>query len=390
MTDTSVIYLDSTMTGHPQLSGTAGTGIDVLSALVTGFNSKSPATSLTRSGTTATLTLNGHGFQMITTGVGPVIEISGVNEAGWNGRWRPTSMDSNTITFTVPNTLTTPATGTIGAKYAGADWSKPYTGTNKAVFRSAAAGSAFLQVDDSATREMRARGYSDMTYVDTGTNPFPTDAQVSGGLYPAKSETASGAERSWALIADNEMMVLCGAYHSTYPTYHSPLIFGRPISFKADDAYHDLIIGPYLSEYSSQPGYNNYFYYVNEANPNDKNSQYFAKAVTQDGGSVQFSKICLGLQQFLGSSGLKYPPNSDGGIRIQPIYLYETATKNDRGILPGIFQCPQDLANSGVSPGGFYSPTTGPQAGHTFLLFRTRASAGTNSFFLVDVTGSWR
>lgn len=68
--------------------------------------------SLTRSGTTATASVSTSYNKLL---VGEVIAISGVtNDTNWNGDWtitaRPTS---STAEFTVPDTLTTPADGTI-------------------------------------------------------------------------------------------------------------------------------------------------------------------------------------------------------------------------------------------------------------------------------------
>lgn len=68
-------------------------------------------TTLTRSTTTATATTSvAHGLS-----VGSIVVISGVtNDIGWNGAYTVTQIVSTTqFRFTVPSTLTTPATGTI-------------------------------------------------------------------------------------------------------------------------------------------------------------------------------------------------------------------------------------------------------------------------------------
>lgn len=66
--------------------------------------------SLTRSSTTATATLLS-GTNLFN--IGEVVDVSSVNETGWNGQWTVTGVTSTTVTFTVPNTLTTPATSSI-------------------------------------------------------------------------------------------------------------------------------------------------------------------------------------------------------------------------------------------------------------------------------------
>lgn len=71
-------------------------------------------TTLTRSGTTATATTNtAHGFVATDW-----VTIAGASPSGYNGTVKIVSAPTTTtFTFTVANTLTTPATGTITAIY---------------------------------------------------------------------------------------------------------------------------------------------------------------------------------------------------------------------------------------------------------------------------------
>jgi head-tail adaptor len=69
--------------------------------------------SLTRSSTTATATTAvAHGYTS-----GDFVRIAGATPAGYNGTWKITVTGATTFTFTVVNTLATPATGTITATY---------------------------------------------------------------------------------------------------------------------------------------------------------------------------------------------------------------------------------------------------------------------------------
>jgi hypothetical protein len=70
--------------------------------------------SITRSGTTATVTSAAHGFL-----VGDTITISGASPTGYNGTFTLLSVATNTFTYTVSSSLTTPATGTITATKSG-------------------------------------------------------------------------------------------------------------------------------------------------------------------------------------------------------------------------------------------------------------------------------
>jgi len=67
--------------------------------------------SLTRSGTTATASCTAHGLV-----TGRRVRIEGATPDGWNTEFDVTVTDANNFTFTVPNTLTTPATGTITSR----------------------------------------------------------------------------------------------------------------------------------------------------------------------------------------------------------------------------------------------------------------------------------
>lgn len=76
--------------------------------------------SLTRSGSTATATLNMMGFQQkVATGhgieVGDSITVAGANESEYNGTFTATAVTTTTVSYTVSGTPTTPATVLAGS-----------------------------------------------------------------------------------------------------------------------------------------------------------------------------------------------------------------------------------------------------------------------------------
>ena len=73
-----------------------------------------PITSITRSGTTATVTITGHGLA-----TGDTIDIQGAGQSEYNGIKTITVATVDTFTYTVSGSPTTPATGTITATLAG-------------------------------------------------------------------------------------------------------------------------------------------------------------------------------------------------------------------------------------------------------------------------------
>src|SRR5262245_26448894 len=99
-----------------------------------------------------------------------------------------------------------------GSKTA-AGWSKPFTGTNAAVFRMGGGNQFYLDVNDNGPgagtgQEARVRGYETMTAVATGTGPFPTVAQLAAGIIVRKSAALSGTTRAWVMVADDRSFYL--------------------------------------------------------------------------------------------------------------------------------------------------------------------------------------
>lgn len=203
-----VKWITHSMRGAPPISGTAGTFIAALDAFLnTGWGSAN-AISVTISG--------GVGTAVFPEGVyfedhAVVLFGGATTPAALNGEARVLSHTNNSITFETdaPDGVATTGT-TITCRYAPVgSWSKPFTGTNKAVFRSAdvQANGHYLRVDDSGATFARVVGYESMTDVDTGTGPFPTAVQVSGGGYVLKSTAASANAVRYAMAADSRAVL---------------------------------------------------------------------------------------------------------------------------------------------------------------------------------------
>ena len=194
--------LTSDMPGAPVLSGTAGSLIAVLDAvLVNGFGLVS-VTGLTVTGGIATATVSaGHSMQVDSVGL-----IAGAAPAGLNGEKRILSIAGNSFTFDATGIADQTATGPITAKVAPAGWTKAFSGANLAAYKiTPPEGTGFyLRVDDTGTTVARVRGYETMSDVNTGTGPFPTTADFAGsGLWWSKSNTASAGTRPWRIAADD-------------------------------------------------------------------------------------------------------------------------------------------------------------------------------------------
>lgn len=390
--DTTVKYFESTQANAPVLSGSAAAMIAVLDAvLVNGFGLKS-VDSISISGGYATLSIStGHSAILDS-----VVEIAGVtNPAALNGQHRVTQITTNTIKIYVPDLADGAAAGTMTVKQAAAGWSKVYSKTNVAVYKSGNAGATgmLVRVDDSGAQTFRYRGYEAMTDVDTGTGLFPTDAQVSGGLYIDKSSAASTAARGWTVIA-NDRSVYFGIDNTNATLTNRSMqwnFFGDIVSRKANDAYRFLMTGRTGADPGAKRRASNaaaWFGYYSTA------YRLMPRSFAGLGGSIIacFSTInrALDADALCGDSFTTPFPNPvDNSILLGEIIVHESATRNVRGKLPGQY-CP--LQNTGnLIPDATIFDNCADLPGRRLLSkivdgSNDGGSAG-NTFF--DLTGPW-
>lgn len=236
-----------------------------------------------------------------------------------------------------------------GAK-AAAGWAKEFSGTNKAVYRAATGNRHRLRIDDSNTQESRLVGYTGMTDVDTGTGPFPTAAQVSGGLFNRKSNTADATARPWYCLADSTFFYFISytaqtIYGNTAST-DSGMFFGDFPSFLTGDAFNTLLLA------SATTGANTSRLGSSTLMPNgggDINNtlgHYVALPYTQAGSAIQ---VCKNARWPMGSNAgavgdsghdSTYPDPISGGLLLAEIDIWETTSagfSSRRGTMPSMY-----------------------------------------------------
>ena len=216
------------------INGVAGAMITVMQGcLVDGYGDQTP-TSITRSGAVATMVLpNAHGFTR--TGV---LNISGCDQADYNGEFRITVVNATTVTFAVANSPATPATGTIVCRQDGAGWTIPFTDVNKAVFKQGAISNGFyLDVDDTVAASSTVRAYESMTAVGVGTGQFPTVAQQPN-LYWIKGATNS----PWVVVADEHFVMVWTPETSTSPLTAAAWFFGDFRELAPYNGYNTILV----------------------------------------------------------------------------------------------------------------------------------------------------
>lgn len=281
---------------------------------------------------------------------------------------------------------------------AAAGWTKPYTGTNKAAFKLGGGSNCYLRVvDDGTTSAAYARGigYETMSDVDTGTNPFPTTAQVSGGCHLHKSNTADSTARPWMVIATERGFYLfvqaaATVFGATPAATDIQWFFGDAKSYKSGDAYQCAFVAPTTATLN---GASNLGTISSNTSFAAAAGHFVCRAYTQSGSSTQFAKGVFRLT--IGNAGAvcgtnslgQYPDPVTGALNESPVLIVEPGTSGAvavRGQLPGFFEPQHD------KPANAYDTFdgTGALAGTTFMLVPVYQSPtlGRGAF---QTSGSW-
>lgn len=279
-----------------------------------------------------------------------------------------------------------------------AGWAREFVSGNIAVFRAATGNRYRLRLDDTSTNEARLVGYETMSDANTGTGAFPTNGQVSGGLYIRKSNTADATVRPWMLVAtgtafyflaDTGVITDFLAPPGPTATNSTPQIFfGDFPSFKAGDAYNTCII-------SSEVGGTTTSRLGIKYSPTTSFAlaagHYMARPYYQVGQAVSFN-VCapqaVNGGSTIGSTGGVFPDPISGGLLLSPLYIVETGPNNSnyiRGILPGLWDT---LHTPLAGNHGDQIPGTGESLGKTFFLFNLwNASSGGRG--ALEISDTW-
>ncbi len=378
---TTLTINGQTMSGLPRIAGTAGDLKSALNILLgTGYN---PVTldSLSRSGTTATATKS-TGLGFITD---QVVAVAGANETEWNGEYRIATVTSTTVTFTVPDTHAANPTGTMVLKAPGAGFTITDLGGQLAVYRAddVTGNRLHFWIDDSAATLARVRGWE--TWSDgAGTGPFPTDTQVSGGLYVAKRNSAGTTGSNYIFVADSQYFYLFiefnpGSSAGAYSVCH----FGDIISWLTADAFGTIIVAPSASEVVAQPNSQNGFWGYTTTT-----GKYLARDATLNPATAT-TFLNYGPSEsssYLSSAGYTYPNPLDGGTLIyQPIRISQSSSI-PRGVYPGLAVL---LHVATAFTVGEIKADFPQFPGHKFIVVRS-GSTPAQSAVLIDIIGPWR
>lgn len=417
MPDTTVKYFHNGMTGAPTLNGAAGSLIAILDAcLVDGFGLKSVDSAVISNGQ-ATLTIAaGHSAV-----AGGVVTISGVtNPAALNGERKVVSVSSSQIIVSTTDITDQTATGTITVKNSPAGWTKAFSGTNLAAYRTKTPNSnaMILRIDDTGTVDARVYGAEDMTDITTFTAKFPTEIQQAGGLYWPKSNAADSTARSWIVAADHRFMFIWVGPNATYKDSHGfSACFGNTIPYAPSDAFATIITGNTSAGYAALTAGTASTGDVANISPNSTSGKFFARNNGQTVGATVSVLSTLRVQDlanvtasypiYVGSSQagsasttintgyiVQYPSSLDGGLVLSPMFtLCQGAIRSE---LPGVLGTPMSV-NSALNTKDTVDGTGG-MAGKKMLVvtcmvpgYNTRvAMPNAMGTLFIDITGPWR
>ncbi|WPG35294.1 hypothetical protein [Variovorax sp. EBFNA2] len=397
-------YYHSGLAGAPVLTGAAGSLISVIDAVNDGWGTAT-ATSLVVSGGIATATFSSpHDADVDIT-----VRVAGATPSGLNGDWMLTAKGGSTISW--PTAVADgAATGTITVKIAPLGLLKAFTGAGKAVYKSTAPSATgfCLRVDDTGTTSARVVAYESMTDVDTGTNAFPTAAQVSGGMFWNKSATAGSTAIPWEILGDERGFYFMKAVRvpasSTYLGRDCNW-FGDINNIKSADAYACVLVGS--TSLTDDAGGN--IGWLASPSQAAVTPSYVARSLTQIGTSARGYRTAAIAPSASATSNVfsggtvdacfgTYPAAADLSARTTPIMFSEnpgvTATDSQlRGLFPGAYSSLLRI------PGGTFSArdtidATGDMAGKKLLVCPAWSAAAIPSSmagaFFLDIKGAWR
>jgi len=384
-----VYTFDSSMTGAPVLSGTAGALRAVLKAcMVDGFGAGAVATLTVAAGIATASFAGAHPYR-----VGTIAQFGGATPAGLNGQKRILSTTASAVTFDATGIADGAATGTITHKVAAAGWQELFAGsvTNVLCLKPTVveATGCVLRIDDTGTTNARVRAYEAMTDASTGVGPTPLESQLAGGLFWPKSSTANATARTWFLVADER-----GFYLAVAPAGGDryTLLYGGDIaSLKSGDAYGYLITGNHADQTNATAVPDGCVGYSHRS---ARAGAYMVRSYTAIGQSTAVQRLGAHhngstADAYAGTAGYSlgtYPNGPNNGLMTGVLELHALGT---RGTLPGLLHPVQDCGNAFAT--GAIVDGTDDLAGRRLTAVRTAPPAGAvvAGTVFIDITGPW-
>jgi len=269
-------------------------------------------------------------------------------------------------------------------------WTKPYSGTNKAVYRldHTLNSGRYLRVDDSNAQYAIVNAYDAMSDVDTGIDGFPA---IATPRYWRKSNLSDTSARSWAIYGDEAIFYPMLKWHPTNGGYGWH-VFGDVIPL--DDALGPRTIftgSPNISE--SFPGQNILGSTTNTAS-NDAYKHCIPDHLNEhtSGAFGLFGNFAVGTA--VGNGRLAYPGLAGSDLRASELLVVRTpgttATSFVLGALPGVLALWSAISNAQADT--LHGTTQDDLIDGDGRTYRYQI-VGVGSLYTVvaiDLTGPWR
>lgn len=386
--DTTVKWARSTMPGAPVLTRAAGSLTALLDALLVNGWGVQTATSVVVAGGVATATFPADHAAARHS----VVLVAGVTGAlaGLNGEQKVTAVEPNKIKWATTAADGT-AAGTITVKMAGAGWTKPFSGTNLAAYKSAspAAHGQFLRIADTTAEYARAVGYENMTAISTGTGLFPSAAQINGGYYWGKNDETSGTNAvPWVFASDGRFFYLfaqaCINSSGGSARSFTPMSFGDLVpESPSGDPYATVVTG---ASATSWPGTGPSYVYANHSA-----DAYVAAPRARSGvGTASRGAAVseMNLENNVGAPPL-LPNPVNGAIPMGRVIYKDTTSEFPRATFPGLYWSPAIYVERVTDHGTILDMPNGKSMLGLF------AGSGINDGFgykgaFIDLIGPWR
>lgn len=304
--------------------------------------------------------------------------------------------------------------GTVGALISVLDfalvttlgWTKPFTGTNRASYRAPSGVRDYLDINDNApnatalAKNAYALGFETMTAVGTGTQQFPSAAQITAAFSDfawGKSNTADGTARPWFILGDDRgFYFVCAATSTSFvgAAWSTVHYFGEIYSHKASDTDRTIITGNINTGFSgagilqcygtSGPGAVTIFQQVMKRSYSGSGNPIWATCCGNGHSNGNSNEVLRG--------AMPYPDPVDGGFRVNKVWVVERGTGSSptgmtaiRGRLRSayqIFHADTAFADFDQMPG------SGPLAGKTLLLLKF-SGIGNTPTIAIEYGSAW-
>ena len=286
---------------------------------------------------------------------------------------------------------------------AAAGWTKPFEGTNKAVFRNdtvAGSGRFFQCLNDGSvlvagnSHVCGIRGFASMSTVDDGMEPFPTVPERGmGQLIRTGSGSGNVTGREWHIMADSRAVhiFIGGGANWTLAINRTNICSAH--AFFGDLAHQPYSLDPYATMCCGAQ---------NTITPTYAMSNFLSGAIGTTGNYMSLMRGYLGtigaiqgrtdadaqqaVTAHLGrlTGGTRAWSNHTGVELLSRLGVYDGNTPTPRGYVPGV------LAFWGEAHPTWDTPTPVTIAGESYLPIALRNSSNIDYLTLVQITGSWR